>query len=82
MIQYNIIQHCPTSYETVSNDMIELWDRDKERLAWYVECSEITLELIVLVINQVSLVMYKRSKLQTKFKFIYLAQPYENCLYK
>lgn len=48
MIPYNIIQHCPTSYETVSNDMIELWDRDKERLAWYVECSEITLELIVL----------------------------------
>lgn len=39
-----------------------------------------TLELIVLVINQVSLVMYKRFKFQTRFKFIYLAQPCENCL--
>lgn len=47
IIQYNIIQHCPTSYDTVSNDMIELWDRDKERLAWYVECSEIPIYLLL-----------------------------------
>lgn len=31
--------------------MIELWDRDKERFVWYVECSEIIFELIVFVIN-------------------------------